>query len=152
MMNYMATPQHQNPYPRGHAFYNFGRPFLRQHYYILSLSDLCLVVKEEILKGIMHFQYKTYMPTPYHKKPYPEGHEIYNFWQTLPCSQYYCILSLSDLCLVVKEEIFKEEYFFKKYINYTHLNPILPLRGVGVMEFLITCLLTLHMLNTKAEF
>ena len=41
-MTYMATPLHQNPYPRGHKIYNFDRPFLGHHYYKLSLSDQCL--------------------------------------------------------------------------------------------------------------
>ena len=29
----------QEPFPRGYESYNFGRPFLGHHYYILSLSD-----------------------------------------------------------------------------------------------------------------
>ena len=36
----MATPQHKNPYPGGHEIYNFGRPFLGHHYYLLSLYEL----------------------------------------------------------------------------------------------------------------
>mgnify|MGYP003692425057 CR=1 FL=1 len=39
-MTYMATPYYKNPCPEGHEIYNFGRPFLGNHYYILSLSDM----------------------------------------------------------------------------------------------------------------
>ena len=34
-MTYMATPYHKNSCPGGHKSYNFGRPFLVIHYYIL---------------------------------------------------------------------------------------------------------------------
>ena len=67
----MATPHHRNPSPRGHEIYNFGRPFLGHHYYILGLSDLCLEVEKKIFKEIMHSNYMTYMSTPLHKNPYP---------------------------------------------------------------------------------
>ena len=50
---YMATPEHNNPCPRGHEIYNFGGPFHGHHYYILSLSDLCLGVEKKILKRII---------------------------------------------------------------------------------------------------
>ena len=40
----------QEPLPRGHEIYNFGRPFLCHYNYILSLSDLCLGVEKKILK------------------------------------------------------------------------------------------------------
>ena len=42
----------QNPLPRVHEIYNFGRPFLGHDYYILGLSDLCLGVKKKIFKKI----------------------------------------------------------------------------------------------------
>ena len=54
-MTYMATPLHQNPSPGGHEIYNFGRPFLGRHNYILSLSNLGLGVEKKIFKEIMHF-------------------------------------------------------------------------------------------------
>ena len=60
----MATPEHQNPCPGGHEIYNFGRPFLCHHYYILSLFDQCLGVEKTIFKEIMHFPCMTYMATP----------------------------------------------------------------------------------------
>ena len=54
----------QKPLPRGHENYNFGRPFLGHHYYIISLSDQCLGVEKKISKEMMHFHYMTYMATP----------------------------------------------------------------------------------------
>ena len=63
-MTYMATLQHQNPCPGGCEIYNLGRPFLGHHYFINSLSDLCMGVKKKILKEIMHFHYMTYMAIP----------------------------------------------------------------------------------------
>ena len=47
----MTTPLHKNPCPESHEIYNFVRPLLGHHYYILSLSDLCMGVKKKILKG-----------------------------------------------------------------------------------------------------
>ena len=50
----------QEPLPRrGHDINNFGRPILGYHYYIYSLSDLCLGVKKKTFKGILHFHYMT---------------------------------------------------------------------------------------------
>ena len=59
----MAHALAQEPCPRGHEIYNFGRPFFVHHNYILvlGLSDLCLGVEKKICKEIMHFHYKTYM-------------------------------------------------------------------------------------------
>ena len=54
----------RTPTPGGHEIYNFGRPFLGHHYYILSLSDLCLGVDKNIFKEIMHFHNMIYMATP----------------------------------------------------------------------------------------
>ena len=54
------------------AIYNFGRPFLGYHYYILGLSNLCLGA-EKNFKEITHFLYLTYMTTPQHKNPCPWG-------------------------------------------------------------------------------
>ena len=63
-MTHMAIPWRKNTRPRGHEIYNFGRHFPSRHYYILSLSDLCLGVKKKIFKGKMHFHYMMYMATP----------------------------------------------------------------------------------------
>ena len=56
-MTCMAMPQHKNPCLGGHEIYNFGRPFLGHHYYILSLFDVCLGEEKKIFKEIMHFYY-----------------------------------------------------------------------------------------------
>ena len=58
-MNYgHALPQES--LPRGYKIYNFGRPlsFLRLHYYILSLSEICPGV-EKIFEEI-HLFYTFY--------------------------------------------------------------------------------------------
>ena len=47
-MTYIATHYHKNPCPRGHENYNFGKPLLGHHYFILSLFDLCLGVQKKI--------------------------------------------------------------------------------------------------------
>ena len=104
--HYMAMPQHKIPCPVGHEIYIVGRPFFRHHCnYILSLSDLCLGVEKKIFKEIMHFHYMNYMATPQHKKPYPRGHEIYNFGR--PFLVHHCYtLSLSKPCPGVKKKTF----------------------------------------------
>ena len=65
---YMATPLHKNPCPGGHEIYNFGRPFLVHHYYIIGLSDLYLS-EEKIFKEIMHFQIWLIWPRPSTRTP-----------------------------------------------------------------------------------
>ena len=50
----------QEPLVWGHEIHNFGRPFLGYHYYILSLSDLCLGVEKKVYKQIMYFHYMSY--------------------------------------------------------------------------------------------
>ena len=63
-MTQMATPLQKNPCRGGSEIYNFGRPFLGNHYYILGLFDLCQGVEKKILKEKMHFYYMTYMAKP----------------------------------------------------------------------------------------
>ena len=46
---------YKNPCFRGNEIYNFGRTFLRQHYYKLSLSDQCLGIEKKIFKDIHQF-------------------------------------------------------------------------------------------------
>ena len=46
---------------RVHEIYKVDRPFLGDHYNILSLSDSCPRVEKKTFKEIMHFQYMTYM-------------------------------------------------------------------------------------------
>ena len=130
-MTYMTMPQDKNPCPRGHETYNFGRPFLVHHQYILSLSDLCLGV-EKMIKEIMHFYYVTYMAMPQYKKPYPRGHEFSNFGRPLLGHHQY-ILGLSDLCLGVEKKIFKEmmHFYYVTYMaTFSTRNPT-----PGVMKF-----------------
>ena len=71
--------QHKIPCPRGHEVYKYGRPIVGHHYYILSLSDVCLSVENRdnfcgLSREIMHFNYMTYMAMPYQKNPcVPKG-------------------------------------------------------------------------------
>ena len=60
-MTYMATPYHKNICPGGHEMYNFGRPFLGHHYYIISLSDLCLGIENIFYEVLVH-QFYTFFP------------------------------------------------------------------------------------------
>ena len=61
----------------------------------------------------------TLMATPWHKNPFPGGHEIYNFARPLPGYHIYSF-SLSDLCLGIVEKIFKEKKPFSLYDLYGH--------------------------------
>ena len=64
-MTYMAIPQHKNHCPGGHEIYNFGRPFLGHHYYIFSLSDLCLGLEKKIFlrnTSILHILLQKHLP------------------------------------------------------------------------------------------
>ena len=127
-MTYMATPQHKNPCPGGHEIYNFGRPFLGHHYYVRSLSDLCLGVKKRIFKGIMHFHYMTYMATPQPKNPCPRGLKF-----TIWVDPSLVIITIIHLfCL--KYALDQRRRFFKKYINFTLFTPKLPPLWVGGHE------------------
>ena len=68
-------PLHKNPCPGGHEIYKFGRPILGHHYYILGLSDQCLVSREENF-------FKKYINLTLFTPKLPPlgvgGHEIYN--------------------------------------------------------------------------
>ena len=92
-MTYMDTPKHKNLCPGGHKIYDFGRPFLDHHNYILSLFDPCQWVEKKTFKEIMHFHYMTYnyMVMPLHKNPCPGGHEIYNFGRQILGHYYYTL-------------------------------------------------------------
>ena len=93
MMTFITTPWHQNPYPRGHEIYNFGRPFLGPHYCIHRLSGQCLGVEKEI----MHFHYMTYptMPHPSTKTP---AEEVMKFTILLNPSSFKITIYL--VCLI----------------------------------------------------
>ena len=74
----------------GHETYN------GHHYYILSLSDLCLGVKKKILKEIMHLHYMTYLVNYLTKDSCAGGHETYNsFWPFLG-HHYYILIYKSS--------------------------------------------------------
>ena len=45
----LSNPLCKNPCPRGHKIYNFRRPFLGHHYYILSMSDPCPRAEKKLL-------------------------------------------------------------------------------------------------------
>ena len=60
----MVTLWHMNPFLGRHKIYNKRRPFLGHHYYIISLSDVCLGVEKKIFKEINCFHYETYFVTP----------------------------------------------------------------------------------------
>ena len=89
----MATPLRKNPCPGGHEIYNFGRPFLGHHYYILNLSDIYIGGK----KKIMHFHNMTCMATPQRKNPCPGVHEIYNLGRPFFDHHYYALI-FSETC------------------------------------------------------
>ena len=137
-MTYMATPQHKNPCPGGDEIYKFGRPFLGYHNYILSLSVLCLGVEMKIFKGILHFHYMTYMG-----KPPPQGFMKFTVLVD-PSLVIITIHSLYEPCTGQRIR------FLKKCINFTLFTPKLPPLGAG-MIFTISCLLSLHMLQTKFD-
>ena len=71
-MTYMATPKHKNPCPGSHEIYKFGRPFLGQHYYTLSLYGPRTGAEKNFLwnTSIFHFLPKITFP-------WGGGHEIY---------------------------------------------------------------------------
>ena len=48
-------PMHKNPALGVMKKYNFGRPFLCYHYYILGLTDQCMGVEKTISKEIRQF-------------------------------------------------------------------------------------------------
>ena len=149
---YMATPWHMNPCPGYHESYNFGRSFHGHQYFILNLSDLCMGVEKKIFEEIMHFHYMTYMATPQHKNPCPEGHEFYNLGRPFPGHHYY-ILSLVCLKYASEQK--------SRFLRNTSILQFLPKNylpfgtggggGVGCHDIynFLSCLLTLQMLHTK---
>ena len=53
-MDHLTTPYHKNACSMGHEIYSFGRALPGYHYYILSISDLCPGVENNIFKEMMH--------------------------------------------------------------------------------------------------
>ena len=79
-MTYMATPQHKNPWSRGHKSYNFLKSFLGHHYCKLSLFEPCSGVDKKIFKKYINFT--LFVPK---LPPLGEGgYEIYNFLSPFP--------------------------------------------------------------------
>ena len=105
-MTQMVRLLHKNHCLRGHEIYNFGRPFLGHHYYILGLSDLCLGEEKKIYKKNNAFSLYDIWPHP-STRTLARGREIYNFGRPFLDHNYY-ILGLSDLCLGVEKKIVKE--------------------------------------------
>ena len=73
-------PLHKNPCLGGHEIYKFGRPILGHHYYILGLSDQCLVSREEEFlqnTSILHFLPPNYLLLGW-------GHEVKIFFSLYP--------------------------------------------------------------------
>ena len=83
-----------NPCPRGHESYNFGRPFLVHHFYILSLFSLCLGVEKKIFKRNITFSPFDLYSHALTQEPLPRSHEIYNFGRPL------VIITLYLVCLI----------------------------------------------------
>ena len=68
----------------------------------------------------------TYMATPWHKNPCPEGHKDQNFGRPFLSHYYYIhVFNLSDSCPGVEMKIFSEIHQI-----YTNLSPL----GVGDHE------------------
>ena len=51
---HIATFSKKKHCPRGREIYKFGKPFLGQHNFTLSLSDLCRKVEKTIVEKLMH--------------------------------------------------------------------------------------------------
>ena len=85
------------------------------------------------------------MATTQHKNACPGGHKIRNFGRPI-LGHDYCKLSLSETCPQIIEKIFKENSVL----------PFLPQNyrsfGWDVMEFTISCLLSIQMLGIKIHY
>ena len=99
---------------------NFGTPFLGHHYYILSLTDLCLGA------GLKFFKRKNtvsvYDLYDHAQEPLSQGHEIYNLGRPF-FGHHYFILGLSDLCLGVEKKIVKKIMHFYDHVLAQELLP-----------------------------
>ena len=141
-MTSLTTLQNKNPCPWDHEIYYFCRPFFGHQYYTLSFYQICAWEQSRrFFKKYINFT----LFTPKLLLLGVEGHKINNFGRSLlGHHNYTIILGLSDLCLGVEKKI------FKKNISIFHFLPqnYFPL-VVGVMEFIIYCLLSLQMLHPK---
>ena len=89
-VTYMATPQRKNPCPGGHEIYNFGRPFLSNHYVIFSLSELCLEVEKKIFKRNNAVSLYNMYGHALAYEPLFQGSWNFQFRQTLHWSSLLC--------------------------------------------------------------
>ena len=92
----------KNPCPRCIEIYNFGRTFLVQHNYILSSSNLCLIVKRRFfLMKYINFS----LVYPKIMSLWDEGsHKIYNFY-LLTLQVLYMVPNLVKIGPVVVEKM-----------------------------------------------
>ena len=81
----MTTPLNKNLCSGGHEIYNFGRPFLGQHYCILSLYEPYPGLEKRI------FLRNTSIFLPKITSPWDGGHETYNFLSIYPTDAPYQI-------------------------------------------------------------
>ena len=108
----------KNSCPGSHEIYNLGRPILCYHYYLLSLSDVCMGLGKKILKEKRIYTIWVIWPHPSIRtlalvvigRPFL-GHHNY-------------ILNVSDLCMGVEEKIFKGIMHFH-YMTYSIRTPAL---------------------------
>ena len=121
-----------------YEIYNFGRPFLGNHYYILGLSDLCLGVEKNILKEIMHSLHDLNDHAP-KQEALPQGSLNLQFQLTLP---YSWLLHTWGVWYIPGS---REE----KYSNFTLFTKKLPPLQVGIIKLTNSCLLTVQMPHTK---
>ena len=125
-MTNMTMPWH-NTCPMDHRIYNSGKTFLGHHFCIINLSDLIKCF----------FTMWLIWPCPSTTTPFPK---------------FMILMILVDpyLVIIIIHVIHPAEKT-KKYINFTLVAPKLShLQGGGngwVINFTISCLLTLHMLH-----
>lgn len=137
-------------------FYNFGRPFLGHHCNIFKLSySWSYVDKNRRVVWPMSgsWEKRIFKRKNVFSLHYLDGHALaqqflfwgswnYNFGSQV-LSYYYYLISSSEPCPEVKENI------FMKYINFTHFTLTLTSLWFGDMQFAIYCLLTLQILHIK---
>ena len=83
-LTFLTTPQHRNPYPRGHEINNFGRPFLCNHHYMLLLSGLFRGVQKNLKKNNVFSLFDLFGHI-LAQESLSKGPQNLQFWQTLPC-------------------------------------------------------------------
>ena len=100
------TFYHKKPSPIGHEIYNFGRPFLIHHYWILNLSDPCTSVDNKRRRPIAFSLYSHALT----QEPVPRGS-----WNLVDSSSV--IIIILTVCLIYNS--MKRRRFLKKYCIFT---------------------------------